>query len=346
MQLKIGLLFGGRSAEHEVSLSSAKNVLNALVKAGHEVIPVGIDYEGLWHLSDSSLTFGKGLPFLEAARTILPSIDVVFPVLHGPYGEDGTFQGFFEVLQIPYVGAGVLGSAVSMDKDVMKRLLKNEGIRVADFLVYTSAPSFREVEDALGLPFFIKPANMGSSVGMTKVEREEDFLEAVEEAFSYDTKIIIEENIKGREIECSVLGGDPVTASLPGELIPKGGIYTYEMKYIDPDGAKFLLPAPLSIVKTQEVQDLSIHAFKVLACEGMARVDFFVTAEEVLYVNEINTIPGFTNMSLYPKLWEISGMPTEILVDRLITLALEKHARKKSLSVYYDTKKRKEKALL
>ncbi|MBS0586298.1 MAG: D-alanine--D-alanine ligase [Verrucomicrobia bacterium] len=333
MGLRVGVLFGGLSAEHEISCLSAKNIYKALLETPHTPVLIGIDRQGLWHLTDDSFTFGQGISLSEAVSKILPKIDVAFPIFHGPYGEDGSFQGFLEILGIPYAGAGVLASAVGMDKDVMKRLLQNAGIPVADFLTFSRPPNFADVKAKLGLPLFIKPVTMGSSIGISRVTTEEEFIRGVEDAFQYDSRIIIEREVKGREIECSVLGGSPPTASLPGEFVPKGGVYTYEMKYLDPEGAAFYLPAPLSASTTAAVQSLAIKAFEVLATDGMARVDFFVDKGEKLYINEINTIPGFTPISLYPKLWELSGLSTPKLVERLIELGVERSLRKKSLSL-------------
>ncbi|MBM3193075.1 MAG: D-alanine--D-alanine ligase [Chlamydiae bacterium] len=328
--MKIGILFGGKSGEHEVSIRSAKSVAEAIDRSKYEVVLIGIDKEGLWSISDESFEVKNGKPFIEVCHELFRGLDVVFPVLHGPFGEDGTVQGMLEIMNIPYVGASVLGSSVALDKDVTKRLLRDAKIPIADFLVYKTKPDFDEVAEKLGLPFFVKPVTMGSSVGLTKVESRQAFDQAVDLAFCYDLRIILEETIFGREFECSVLGLDNPIASLPGEVIPKGGVYSYENKYLDPEGAKFILPAHLSQKKVDEIKKLAINVFDILCCSGMARVDFFMDQYETIYVNEINTIPGFTNISLYPKLWEISGVSYSELIERLIFLALEK-ARKKNL---------------
>jgi len=260
---------------------------------------------------------------------------VVFPVLHGPYGEDGTIQGLLELANIPYVGAGVLGSAISMDKDVMKRLFREAGIPVVKFLVFTHNSlekiDFDWVRDKLGLPFFIKPANLGSSIGMNKVKKKEEFQPALEEAFQYDNKILVEEYIEGREIECSVLGNHNPVASLPGEIISRHEFYSYEAKYLDNKGAILEIPARLSQKLIRKIQNLSIKVFKVACCKGMARVDFFLKQNKEIIVNELNTIPGFTRVSMYPKLWEASGISYPELIDRLIQLALERFQEKKRL---------------
>ena len=358
---RIGILFGGRSAEHEVSVQSAKNIFQAINKEKYEVVLIGINKEGRWRLrktSELSLLSevfsitrlnredegavlipeereGNLLPFFSERE--LKKVDVVFPVLHGPYGEDGTIQGLLELANIPYVGAGVLGSAVGMDKDVMKRLLREAGIPVVKFLAFDRSSlkeiDFGRVRDELGLPLFVKPANLGSSIGMNKIKKKEQFQPALKEAFQYDNKILIEEYIKGREIECSVLGNHDPIASLPGEVLPQHEFYSYKAKYLDARGAILKVPAKLSPTLTGEIQNLSLRAFKVMCCQGMARVDFFLKNNEEIIVNELNTIPGFTRISMYPKLWEASGIPYPKLIDRLIQLALERFEEKKKLKL-------------
>jgi len=358
---RIGILFGGRSAEHEVSVQSAKNILQAINKEKYEVVLIGIDKEGRWRLKKTSelslLSEGSSisrlnredegavlipekkesnlLPFFSERE--LKKVDVVFPVLHGPYGEDGTIQGLLELANIPYVGAGVLGSATGMDKDVMKRLLREAGIPVVRFLTFNRSSlkeiDFGRVRDELGLPLFVKPANLGSSIGMNKIKKKEQFQPALKEAFQYDNKILIEEYIKGREIECSVLGNHDPVASLPGEILPQHEFYSYKAKYVDAQGAILEIPAKLSPTLTGEIQNLSLRAFKVMCCQGMARVDFFLKNNEEIIVNELNTIPGFTRISMYPKLWEASGIPYPKLIDRLIQLALQRFEEKKKLKL-------------
>jgi D-alanine-D-alanine ligase len=260
-------------------------------------------------------------------------------VLHGPYGEDGTIQGLLKLMNLPFVGASVLGSAVGMDKDVMKRLMRDAGIPTAHFLVFTRAArhtiDYATVVNELGLPCFVKPANLGSSVGISRVNNEAEFPQAIAKAFRYDTKILIEEYIQGKEIECSVLGNDAPIASLPGEVVTetsKHQFYSYEAKYLDEHGAVLEIPANLPESVIQRVQETSVRAFQVLCCEGMARVDSFVTPDGQVVVNEINTIPGFTRISMYPKLWEASGLSYSELIDRLIQLALERHALEQEIA--------------
>lgn len=274
-----------------------------------------------------------------SGKQCLGRVDVAFPVLHGPFGEDGTVQGMLKLANIPFVGAGVLGSAVGMDKDVMKRLLRDAGIPVGRFIVCrkssASGLTFQKVEQELGKPVFVKPVNLGSSVGISKVWTAEEFDRAAHLAFQFDQKIIVEEFIEGREIECSVLGNDRPVASLPGEVIPTHDFYSYEAKYIDEHGAGLEIPAKLPEETVKKVQEMAVKTFTVLGCEGMARVDFFVHGDRVM-VNEINTIPGFTRISMYPKLWEASGIPYPELIHRLINLALERFNEEQQLKTGMD----------
>jgi D-alanine-D-alanine ligase len=262
-------------------------------------------------------------------------LDVIFPVLHSPFGEDGTVQGLLKLANTAFVGAGVLGSAVGMDKDVMKRLLRDAGITIARFLVanrYSAKQiGFDDARDQLGLPLFIKPANLGSSVGIHKAKNRAEFERAVSDAFNYDNKILIEECVRGREIECSVLGNDNPIASVPGEVLPRHEFYSYEAKYLDENGAVLEIPAKLPPTTSERIRQLAIKTFSVLCCEGMARVDFFLRNDGEIIVNEINTIPGFTRISMYPKLWEATGISYTELIDRLIQLALERFEREKRL---------------
>ncbi len=355
---RVAILFGGKSAEHEVSLQSAKSIFEAIDRDKYEPVLIGIDKSGKWRLNDGerflkaaddprhislqksrdeiALTPGNvNQQFLntrDAATS--PAVDVVFPILHGPLGEDGTIQGLLKLAEIPFVGASVLGSAVGMDKDFAKRLLRDAGIPQGAFRTFGAheAPiSWDKIQSELGSPVFVKPANLGSSVGISKADSEETFQQAVAEAFSFDRKIVVEEFIDGREIECSVLGNDDPIASLPGEIIPTHDFYSYDAKYIDGQGARLEIPANLPKKIVEKIQKLSIHVFKTLNCEGMARVDFFVTKDEKIYVNEINTIPGFTKISMYPKLWEASGLPYSELIDRLIQLAIQRFRQEKRL---------------
>ncbi|MEN9407572.1 MAG: D-alanine--D-alanine ligase [Candidatus Parcubacteria bacterium] len=363
-KIRVGVIFGGQSAEHEVSLQSAKNVIASLDREKYEPLLIGIDKEGKWHLQDegsfllhatdpsrvvlhTSSENVSLIPWKSAANiqsvTQNLGLDVIFPVLHGPYGEDGTIQGLLKLAHLPFVGAGVLGSAVGMDKDVMKRLLKSEGLPVGKFLVFREHErktiSYDELKKSLGIPFFVKPANLGSSVGVSKVHSDKEFEKAIDDAFSYDTKILIEEFIDGREIECAVLGNENPEASVAGEIIPTHEFYSYDAKYIDEKGAKLVIPAMLSGETLSEVQELATKTFEVLCCEGMARVDFFLTKDGKLFVNEINTIPGFTKISMYPKLWEASGVMYTELIDRLITLAINRFEKEQQLKTHQSEKR-------
>ncbi|MBC7216743.1 MAG: D-alanine--D-alanine ligase [Candidatus Caldatribacterium sp.] len=348
-RLTVLLVFGGKSVEHEVSCESARNIVQALDPAKYEVLLVGIDKEGIWRLcGPEDLRYPECpsdrdevalIPHPEGGKLynlregrVIASPRVVFPVLHGTFGEDGTLQGLLEMVNLPYVGSGVAGSAICMDKEVTKRLLREADLPVVRFLVATedAAPTFLEATERLGLPLFVKPATLGSSVGAAKVATEEEFHKALEEAFQYDTRVLIEEYIAGREIECSVLGNEKPFASLPGEIVPHHPFYSYEAKYLDPEGAELLVPAPLDEETTKRVQELALRAFLACRCEGMARVDFFLRGKD-LYISELNTIPGFTKISMYPKLWEASGIPYPELIDRLIALALEREEKKRKL---------------
>ncbi|MFH1769150.1 MAG: D-alanine--D-alanine ligase family protein [Parcubacteria group bacterium] len=323
-KIRIGVLSGGRSAEHEVSLQSAKNVIDAIDKTKYEVVSIKIDKKGKW---DKNLKF---IPLLGKERgSVAQSVDVVFPVLHGTFGEDGTVQGFLKLMDVPYVGCDILGSAVGMDKDIAKRLLRDAGIGIADFITVNHGDkvNFAQIKKKLGMPVFVKPANLGSSVGVSKANNKKEFEKALKEAFKYDRKVIIEESIKGREIECAVLGNEDPKSSLPGEVIPKHDFYSYDAKYIDENGAILVAPAKLPKNMVKKIQQLAVQTFKTLGCEGMARVDMFLTPKGKLVLNEINTIPGFTNISMYPKLWEVTGIPPQKLIDKLIQLALARYKR-------------------
>ncbi|MFZ2886290.1 MAG: D-alanine--D-alanine ligase [Minisyncoccia bacterium] len=355
-KLRVAILFGGKSAEHEVSLQSARNVANALDKNKYETVLIGINKAGQWlapGVSERYLALASNKPSKapEKSREVVmlaPSgegiltrdsgeiegkIDVVFPVLHGPFGEDGTVQGLLKLADVPFVGASVLGSAIGMDKDVMKRLLRDAGIPTAKFLVVHSHEKvkFADVKKQLGVPLFVKSANLGSSIGISKVRTEQEFKNALTYAFEYDRKVMIEEYIECREIECSVLGNEKPVASLPGELIVHHEFYSYEAKYLDEHGMTPRIPAELPKEITKKIQDMAVAAFKALCCEGMGRVDFFLTKDGRVLVNEINTIPGFTNISMYPKMWEASGLSYPKLIDKLIELAIERHTKEKKL---------------
>ncbi len=347
-KLKVGVIFGGKSGEHEVSLVSAQGIMNAMDKEKYEIIPIGIAKDGRW------ITSGDPMKVLESgmeegiASASLPSdlfkeVDVIFPVLHGPYGEDGTIQGLLELADIPYVGAGVLGSALGMDKIAMKAIFRAHGLPVLDHLAlkrkdWERDPEemMRRIEERLGYPCFIKPANLGSSVGISKVHDRSELAPALELAASYDRKMLAERGVKAREIECSVLGNDDPIASVPGEIIPCREFYDYIAKYID-NRSELIIPAPLSPEMTKKVQELSIKAYLAIDCAGMARVDFLLDKDSgQLYIGEVNTIPGFTPISMYPKLWEASGISYSELIDRLIELALERHADKSRSRTSYD----------
>ena len=299
------------------------------------------DERGAVPTGGAELPFGSNdQPLSVPARPIisapaaLQKLDVVFPVLHGPYGEDGSVQGLLKTAGIPFAGPGVLAAAVGLDKDVMKRLLVGAGIPVADFRVVHATdprPAWDAIAGVLGAPVFVKPANLGSSVGIRKVSAAGAFGDAVEQAFAYDTKIIIERAIAGREIECAVLGNDDPIVSVPGEVIPHHEFYSYEAKYLDEDGAELVIPAALEPSVTERARELALAAFRALCCDGMGRVDFFLQADSTLLVNELNTIPGFTRISMYPKLWDASGIPYAELIERLLKLGIERYERERGL---------------
>lgn len=354
-KLRVGIVFGGQSAEHEISILSARNVLEALDRTRFEPVLIGIDKSGQWLMQDAQklltsardprqVRIEEGIPAqlpstfgVQPQPTPMAPLDVIFPVLHGTMGEDGAIQGLLEVAGIPYVGAGVLGSALGMDKDVMKRLLRDAGIGVARFRTLRRRGFDRDPEaacralGALGFPLFVKPANAGSSVGISKVMQPEDLERALRYAFEFDSKVLGEEAILGREIELAVLGGDPPSVSVAGEIIVhhRDGFYSYDAKYIDEQAVQLEMPARLAAEQQAEAQAIALKAFEILECEGLARVDLFFTAEGRFLVNEINTLPGFTAISMYPKLWSLSGMPAKALVTRLIELALDR-ARQRS----------------
>jgi D-alanine-D-alanine ligase len=355
-KVRVALLYGGKSAEHEISIISARNIFRAINKEKYEIVAVAIDRQGRWFLDQGArLLRDPTAPAVtpasaENAAAVIPgetsrplmrpssrqaigAVDVVFPILHGPFGEDGTIQGLLKLSGVPFVGAGVLGSAVGMDKDVMKRLLRDSKIAIAKFQVFARreqrAISFAKVRKALGTPLFVKPANLGSSVGISKVSRRSEFAGAIKQAFRYDDKIIVEEGIRGREIECAILGNEKPIASLPGEIIVHHDFYSYDAKYIDNHGARLEIPARLPEATVRRIQKIAVQAYRALCCEGMARVDFFLRPNGQVLVNEINTIPGFTKISMYPKMWQASGLSYTRLIDRLIQLALERSRKEK-----------------
>src|SRR5438105_12871861 len=389
-KLRVGILFGGRSGEHEVSLLSAASVLGAIDKSKYEVVPIGITKEGRWLTSAEAekLLNGKtpehearhlraGDPETTPAAAVLAAgeavvvppepkksggslapfqtdppltrraadrainVDIIFPVLHGTFGEDGTIQGLLELADIPYVGAGVLGSAAGMDKDIMKSLFRAAGLPIVKHVTILRSEwetdtekCQRLVESKLKYPVFVKPANLGSSVGISKARDRRELGPAIDEAAKFDRKIVIEEGVggkkqKAREIECSVLGNDKPLASLPGEIVPSAEFYDYTAKYLD-EGSQLIIPAKLSKAETKEVQELAIAGFRAVDCSGLARVDFLMDPKSrKIYLNEINTMPGFTSISMYPKLWAASGLPYPELIQQLIQLGLERHQEKK-----------------
>jgi D-alanine-D-alanine ligase len=356
-KLRVGVIFGGRSEEHEVSLMSAAGILRAIDPERYEVVPFGITRSGKWLPPASARalltgerpsavqdrdTSGPGTALVADPRAhamityespqqaLREPLDVVFPVLHGPYGEDGTVQGFLELANLPYVGAGVLGSALGMDKVKMKEVLRYHGLPVCDWTSFrrwqwrTARDEVIEAAARFGFPCFVKPANLGSSVGVSKAHDAGELPGALEEAFRHDEKILVEEFVDGREIEVAVLGNYAPEASVPGEIVPSNEFYDYKAKYLD-NASELRIPAPLPAPVTQRVQDLAARAFVALECAGLARVDFFVRrADGAVLINEINTLPGFTPISMYPKLWEASGVAYGDLIDRLIQLAVER----------------------
>jgi len=367
-KIRVGVIFGGRSAEHEVSLVSAASVISALDKKKYEILPIGITPEGRWLSSAKALQLLKERADVESlpehilvpdprkrglvqlhrssAEGVPHPIDVAFPVLHGTYGEDGTIQGLFELADIPYVGAGVLGSAVGMDKVVQKQLLRQAGIPVVEDVSFlateyekSGTQYVRVIERKFGYPCFVKPPNLGSSVGITKAHNRRELLESIRLAAEYDVKILVERAVpNAREIECSVLGDDEPIASVPGEIIPSNEFYDYDAKYIDGKSTA-VIPAKLTKSVAKKIQRYSIECFKVLNCAGMGRVDFLVErSTNRIYLNELNTIPGFTSISMYTKLWQASGLAYGELLDRLIQLAIERHRRRAALKTRYRPK--------
>jgi len=364
--IRVGVLYGGRSGEHEVSRCSAASVVEALDPGRYEAVAIGIDHDGRWYVQErpeivSDRDFGKVLSLKKRGKWLVNHfeqggklhlynieepgeaviVDVVFPVLHGSFGEDGTVQGLLELAMVPYVGADVIGSAVGMDKDVSKRLLVQAGIPVVPWRLIRIEEWERgrdaiiaELPGRLGLPLFVKPACTGSSVGVVKVKSRDELRAAVDQAFRYDLKVIAEMAVDCREIECSVLGTEEPEASLVlGEIISAHEFYSYEAKYIDPKGARLIIPADLDVRLLSSMRKAAVDGYRALCCGGMARVDFFLEKNsERFYLNEINTIPGFTSISMYPKLWDASGTAYTRLIDRLIRLAFDRHARKASLA--------------
>ena len=379
-KLRVGVIFGGRSGEHEISLRSALTVISALDPNRYEVVPIGIARDGKWYLrADAVRMLGEATPRLGALDTggipvtLLPHpgrnnlvarpdaslparagpalndpLEVVFPVLHGTYGEDGTVQGLLEMAGVPYVGAGVVGSAIGMDKDLQKRLLREAGIPVVNYAALTRGDHDRDralgerLAAGFGYPVFVKPNALGSSIGISKVRSASAVAAALDDAFQYDRKVLIEASCQGHEFECAVLGNDDPQASCVGEVVTRGShdFYSYESKYVDPDGSATRIPAEIPHAVSERIRSLSVAAFKALGLRGMARIDFLARPDlSEIFVNEANTIPGFTPISMYPKLWEASGLPLQKLVDRLIELALEEHRARAALSFTYAPKR-------
>jgi D-alanine-D-alanine ligase len=379
-KLRVGVLFGGRSGEHEISLRSALTVMSSMDPARYELVPIGIARDGRWRLRADAIALLKdsapklralgqsGVPIIlppypqRHALEVVPiardahinplngkgaTLDVIFPVLHGTHGEDGTVQGLLELAGIPYVGSGVLGSAVGMDKDTQKRLLRDAGLPVVRYFALSQAEVkadrgyARRLADELGYPVFIKPNALGSSIGISRVQSGAGLRAALKDAFQYDRKVLLETGCEGRELECAVLGNDHPETSVVGEILIKGRhrFYSYESKYVDPHGAEVKIPADLPEAVSERVRELSTAAFKVLGLRGMARVDFLTRADlSQCFINEVNTIPGFTAISMYPKLWEATDVPLPELIDRLIELALEEHRQRARLKYTYQPK--------
>lgn len=364
-KLRVGVIFGGRSGEHEISLRSAESVLNALDKDKYDVIPLGITKAGKWLMAgDSQQLLPKEVvtegevslammgdptqsPLVRTSHNRIegdvPTLDVVFPVLHGTYGEDGTIQGLFEMANLPYVGCGVLASAAGMDKVIMKHLFRQAGLPIVDFTWFTRLaweknpePILNSVIESIGFPAFVKPANLGSSVGISKAKDRDSLAKAITLAARFDRKVVVEKGIDAREIELSVLGNDEPVASLPGEIVAGAEFYDYQDKYLS-NTAELVIPAELTEAQVAEFQQMAIRAFQAIDGSGLARADFFLERSTGnIYVNELNTLPGFTSISMYPKLWEASGLTYPQLLDRLIELAIDRHREKSRSVTSYD----------
>jgi len=363
-KLRVVLLFGGRSGEHEVSLNSALSLFKAIDRTRYNVETIGINKQGQWFWGVlPEVLIKNGFPPADQAQQVTLVIDptnphfmaldggplsnngkfdLIFPVLHGPYGEDGTLQGLLEMANVPYVGSGVLGSSLGMDKDRMKAVFTEKDLSQARYVTFLRSDllsgqeaCLNEVEAKIGYPCFVKPANLGSSVGISKAHNREELLEALKVATIFDRKVVIEENINGQEVEVAVLGNDTPKASVPGEVKPAHEFYTYEAKYSN-IGSSLLIPAPLDESVVVSLKDMAVKAFQAVEASGLSRVDFFVTADNKIFLNEINTLPGFTEISMYPKLWEASGIPYSELIDRLISLGLERFQDKQNCKISRD----------
>lgn len=352
--LHVGLLYGGLSSEHDISILSARNVFAALDRSRYRVTPLFIAPDGRWYVETEAATrladtAGGAVPLLLSPAEVGAEIrtaeggalalDCVFPMLHGQNGEDGRVQGLLDTLRLPYIGPGVLGSAVCMDKEVAKRLLRDAALPVVPFAVTRRGeqrPTYEALSQSLGATLFVKPANSGSSVGVTKVEHADALGAALDAAFRYDHKVLVEQAVVGREVECAVLGNEAPRASVLGEIVSTAVFYDYEAKYLDADAARMQVPADLPDTVAEKTRRLAVDAYRTLGCEGLARVDFFVTDagadEPNVFVNEVNTIPGFTARSMYPVMWEATGLPLPRLLDTLVDLAMERHARDAALA--------------
>ena len=340
-KISVAILYGGRSVEHGVSVNSARNICEYIDQKKYTVVPVGITEQGKWHLTKTvSKDIKAGIPLtihLDPQKPYLLAgskkikLDIAFPLLHGTDGEDGSVQGLFKSLGLPIVGTGVLGSSLSMNKMIAKRILKDAGIPVTDFIPMgffdSSKPTFEQVQQTLGLPFMVKSSSLGSSVGVTKVKSKGEFGKAIKEAFRYDHELLFERYVQGRELECAILGNQPPKASMPGEIIISKDyeFYTFDAKYVDESAVTIEVPAKLSKDQITQIRNLSIRAFQALKCEDYARVDLFLSDKGDMYVNEINTIPGFTNSSMFPMMWRERGISFSELITTLITLALDRH---------------------
>jgi len=369
-KIRVGILFGGKSGEHEVSYCSAVSVIGAIDKEKYEVVPIGITKEGKWISPKESLqALQSGIIEGESAMMLINDssgkalikirnntelnvssnknkIDVIFPVLHGPFGEDGTVQGMLELADIPYVGAGVAASAISMDKDIMKIIFKQNGLPVLDWFCIKrkdwknkSRILMDMIHQGIPYPIFVKPSNLGSSVGITKVHKKDELREAIDLASSYDRKILIERGIENtREFECSILGNDEPQTSVVGEVVPAGDFYDYQSKYLD-EKTRLIIPAKITQKIAEKIQKIAVSAFNAVDAAGMARVDFLYSRKTgEIFLNEINTIPGFTKVSMYPRLWESSGLTYSDLIDRLIQLAMERYRDKNQNKTVYNSK--------
>jgi D-alanine-D-alanine ligase len=378
-KIRVGVIFGGRSGEHEVSLMSARSVMAALVEEKYDVVPIGIDREGQWLVGDAMRALSDGAAEAAQPATLLPAphsaglvqlerrpeeasappqplslsrvaeLDVIIPVLHGPYGEDGTVQGLLELAGLPYVGAGVTGSAVGMDKAIFKQVMVANEIPVLPWVLvkaseWRSHPDLvvEKIEAALSYPVFAKPANLGSSVGISRCTDRDSLIAGLDEAARFDRRLVVEQGIDGRELEVAVLGNDAPIASIVGEIRPRRAFYDYVAKYVS-DDSELLIPAPLPAETAEAVRSLALRAYQAIDCAGLGRVDLLLDKESgQLYLNEINTMPGFTRISMYPKLWEASGISYAELLDRLIELALDRHAEKSTLQTSYTVEERGE----